>query len=236
MRRFTALWRFIPVYVLVLGGFLAAALWMDQAVTAAALTAPIEGRTCIVIDAGHGLPDGGTVSCTGVAESGINLEIARRLEDLMHLLGYDTKMLRTTEDSIYTEGETIAQKKLSDLKQRVSLVNATQNAVLLSIHQNHYSDSRYSGAQMFWADTDGSEDLAKELQKSFVTYLNPGSNRQAKKCEGIYLMEHVDRPAVLVECGFLSNPEEEAKLRTAAYQKKLCCVIAAAVSNYLTNT
>lgn len=236
MKKITALWRFLPVYVLVLGGFLAAALWMDRAVTAAALTAPVEGRTCVIIDPGHGLPDGGTVSCTGVAESGINLEIAQRLEDLLHLLGYDTKMLRTTEDSIYTEGETIAQKKLSDLKQRVKLVGEAEKAILLSIHQNHYTDSRYSGGQMFWADTAGSEALAKELQKTFVTYLNPGSSRQAKKCEGIYLMEHVECPAVLVECGFLSNPVEEAKLRSAEYQKQVCCAIASAVSNYLANT
>lgn len=229
-------WRFVPFYVLVLTGCVAAAIWGDRAVTVWSESAPIEGRSCIVIDAGHGAPDGGTVSCTGVEEDDINLEISQRLDDLLHLLGYDTKMLRTTEESIYTEGETIGAKKRSDLAQRVKLTNEVENAVLLSIHQNHYSESRYSGAQMFWADTAGSEALAKALQSSFVTYLNHGSSRQAKPCTGIYLMEHINCPAVLVECGFLSNPEEEARLRSAEYQKKVCCVIASAVSNYLANT
>ena len=89
---------------------------------------------------------------------------------------------------------------------------------------------------MFWADTDGSRELAEALQKAFVTHLNPGSNRAAKRCQGIWLMEHVECPAVLVECGFLSNPEEEAKLRDGTYQQKICCVIVCALSEYLSNT
>lgn len=221
------------IYPFVICLVIAGTLLGSRTVTVMSEHAPLEDRLCIVLDAGHGLPDGGAVSCTGVAESGINLDITRRLEDLLHLLGYETRMLRTTEDSIYTEGETIAQKKVSDLKQRVKLTNESGNAILLSIHQNHYSDSRYSGAQMFYAGTAGSEDLAKALQSSFVTYLNPGSSRQAKRSESIYLMEHVQCTAVLVECGFLSNPQEEAKLRDADYQKKICCVIAAGLSAYL---
>ena len=224
------------VYGVVLSSMLAISIWSNLAVTVMSRQIPISGRVCIVIDAGHGAPDGGAVSCTGVHESGINLEISRRLDDLLHLLGYDTKMLRTGNNSVYTEGETIGQKKVSDLKERVRLVNEQENAILLSIHQNHYSDSRYSGAQMFYAQTTGSQDLAKVLQQSFVTHLNPGSHRQAKRSQGIYLMEHVDKTAVLVECGFISNPAEEAKLRSHEYQKKICCVIASALSNYLTNT
>lgn len=222
------------VYSTVLSAMLLVAVWGDRAVTAMSERAPLPSRTCIIIDAGHGLPDGGAVSCTGVYESVLNLEISQRLEDLLHLLGYDTKMLRTSPNSIYTEGNTIAQKKVSDLKERVRMVNETEQGILLSIHQNHYPDSRYSGAQMFYADTPGSEDLAIELQKSFSDHL--GSRRQAKPCPGIYLMTHVNCTAVLVECGFLSNPGEEASLRDGEYQKKICCVIASAVSNYLTNT
>lgn len=224
------------IYTLVLGSMIIVTWWGDRAVTAMSENAPAEESVCILIDAGHGNPDGGAVSCTGVHESVMNLEIAQRLNDLLRLLGYNTKMLRTTSDSVYTEGETIGQKKVSDLKERVRMVNETDNAILLSIHQNHYTDSRYSGAQMFYANTEGSEALAKALQSAFVTHLNPGSNRQAKKCQGIYLMEHVKRTAVLVECGFLSNPEEEARLRDDTYQKNICCVIAATVSNYLANT
>lgn len=211
------------------------AVWGDRAVTVMSGSAPITGRKCIVIDAGHGSPDGGAVSCTGAYESAVNLQISQRLNDLLRLLGYDTKMLRTNEDSVYTEGETIGQKKVSDLKERVRLVNETDNAILLSIHQNHYSDSRYSGAQMFYAATDGSEALARILQQAFVTHLNKDSSRQIKKCRGIYLMEHVQTTAVLVECGFLSNPREEALLRDDGYQKKICCVIVSALCNYLAN-
>lgn len=224
------------VYGIVLLSMLMVAIWGDRAVTAMSEASPVTDRICILIDPGHGLPDGGAVSCTGVYESTINLDISQRLNDLLCLLGYKTQLLRTGSDSVYTEGETIAQKKVSDLKERVRIVNNTENAILLSIHQNHYDDSRYSGAQMFYAEAEGSEALAKCLQSAFVTHLNPGSNRQAKKCKGIYLMEHVRRTAVLVECGFLSNPVEEAKLRDDDYQKKICCVIASALSKYLANT
>ena len=224
------------VYATALSAMLFAAMWGDQAVTVMSQNEPVPERMCMLIDAGHGTPDGGAVSCTGAYESTINLEISQRLKDLFRLLGYDTKMLRSGPDSIYTEGETIGQKKISDLKERVRLVNETDRGILLSIHQNHYTDSRYSGAQMFYANTAGSEPLAVQLQAAFVEHLNPGSNRQAKKCQGIYLMEHIQRTAVLVECGFLSNPEEEACLRNEEYQKKICCVIVSAVSNYLANT
>ena len=140
-------------------------------------------------------------------------------------------MIRTTDTSVYTKGETIAQKKASDLKERVRIVNETGNALLLSIHQNNFPDSRYSGAQVFYAGTQGSEALAKKLQQNLV---NPGSNRKSKKSDGVYIMEHIDCTGVLIECGFLSNAAEEARLRSPEYQKKLCCVIAATVREYLT--
>lgn len=223
-------------YLFVFCSILALVLWTDQAVTAMSLQRPIEGRVTVLIDPGHGYPDGGAVSCTGVHESGINLEISQRLNDLMRFLGYQTQMLRQGADSVYTEGDTIGQKKVSDLKERLRQINETENAVVLSIHQNYYTDNRYSGAQMFYAKTSGSDILAKALQTAFVTYLNPGSNRQAKPAQGIYLMEHTNKTSVLVECGFLSNPEEESLLRDPEYQKKICCVIASTMSNYLANT
>ena len=226
----------VPVYLAVCATILLVTALGDRAVTVMAESAPIVGRHCIIIDAGHGDPDGGAVSCTGVFESGINLQISNRLRDLFRLLGYETVMTRETDSSVYTQGNTIGEKKVSDLKERARMVNAAENAILLSIHQNHYTDSRYSGAQMFWAETADSRELAEALQKSFVTHLNPGSNRSAKKCQGIWLMEHVDCPAVLVECGFLSNPAEEAKLRESIYQQKICCVIVCTLSEFLSNT
>ena len=170
--------------------------------------------------------DGGATSCTGKLESAFNLEISLRLRDLMQFLGYQTKIIRTEDISVYTEGETIAAKKMSDLKERVRICNATHGAILLSIHQNTFPESRYSGAQVFYAATEGSEDLAKALQKNLIATLNPGSSRSARQAKGIYLTEHISCPGILIECGFLSNPEEEAKLRSEEYQKELCCVIA----------
>lgn len=223
-------------YFLTIAGVLLAAQWGSRAVTVIAESRPIEREHCIVIDPGHGGEDGGATSCTGLVESTYNLNISLRLNDLLHLLGHDTQMTRTTDISIYTKGGTIAQKKASDLKERVRIVNETENALLISIHQNNFSDSRYSGAQVFYAGTEGSAALAKQLQSALVAALNPGSSRKSKIGDGIYLMEHIDCPGVLIECGFLSNAAEEARLRNAEYQKKLCCVIAATVSEYLSNT
>lgn len=221
------------IYSSVIAGLVLFGILGNRSVQVISQNAALEDRHCFVIDAGHGGVDGGTVSCTGVYESKINLEIALRLEDLMHLLGYDTKMIRTEDISIYTYGNTIAGKKASDLKERVRIVNETENAILLSIHQNHYSDSYYRGAQMFYPNTQGSQQLAKQLQTAFVTALNPGSNRKAKAAEGLYLMKHIEKTGVLIECGFLSNYEEENLLRQSDYQKKICCIIASVCGEYL---
>ena len=163
------------LYILIVLGTLAAAEWGCRTVSVMVEAAPLKRGNCIIIDAGHGGEDGGATSCRGILESTYNLEISLRLNDLFHLLGYDTRMIRTTDTSIYTKGETIAQKKISDLKERVRIVNKTENALLLSIHQNNFTDSRYSGAQVFYAGTEGSAQLAKLLQERLVSTLNPGT-------------------------------------------------------------
>src|SRR5699024_7913427 len=196
--------------------------------TAIAEALPIPRNTTIVIDPGHGGEDGGATSCTGVLESQLNLEISLRLRDLLHFLGYQTKMIRTTDTAVYTNGTTISEKKISDLKNRVKLVNETANALLLSIHQNQFSDGRYSGAQVFYAPTAGSQDFAQSAQSLLISSLTPKSKRACKPAESVYLMQHIQCTGILVECGFLSNSQEEANLRTPEYQKKLCCVIASA--------
>ena len=226
----------LSFYLLVISLFLFGTLLGNQAVMTIAEMKPMERSRRIIIDAGHGGEDGGAVSCSGLNESSFNLQIALRLDDLFHLLGFDTVMIRTTDTSIYTKGETIAQKKVSDLKQRVCIVSQTQNPLLISIHQNTFPESRYSGAQVFYAKTKGSDELAKQLQEALVKILNPGSSRKAKQSSGVYLLDKIQSPGILVECGFLSNPQEEAALRTPEYQKKLCCVIASTVAKYLSAT
>jgi len=223
----------VLTYILITGSFIGLASWTSLATTTVARMIPMERNHTIVIDAGHGGVDGGATSCTGILESKFNLDIALKLNDLMHLLGYQTRMIRTEDISVYTAGETIAAKKVSDLRQRAKMVNETENALLLSIHQNTFPDSRYSGPQVFYGPEGEGEALGKLLQKALNSALNPAGNRMSKKAEGVYLMQQIECTGVLIECGFLSNPAEEAKLRSDAYQKKLCCVIAATVGNFL---
>lgn len=220
-------------YSLVIGLFLFGTLLGNQTVAVISEMVPMERLHRIVIDPGHGGEDGGAVSCTGKNESMFNLQISLRLNNLLHLLGYDTVMIRTTDTSVYTAGQTIAQKKVSDLKQRVRIVDRTYNPILVSIHQNTFPEGKYSGAQVFYASSAGSQELAKQLQDALVSALKPESNRRAKQGSGIYLLDKINAPGILVECGFLSNPQEEALLSTSDYQKKLCCVISASLSQFL---
>lgn len=208
----------------------------NRVITVLAERGTEERQNCIVIDPGHGGEDGGAVSVSGFSESEFNLEIALRLQDLIQLLGYDTKMIRTKDVSVYTKGESLAQKKVSDLKERVRITNENDGGILLSVHQNHFPDPQLCGAQVFYAQTKGSEELAKQIQDLIACSVNPGNRRKIKKSEGVYLMEHIQVPGVLIECGFLSNPQEERSLRDPEYQKKLSTVIAVAVSRFLSNT
>ena len=226
----------LPVYSIVLALFILLAAGGSRAVTVMSANAPVTGRKTVIIDAGHGGVDGGATSVSGVLESKFNLDIALKLRDVMGLLGINALMIRETDCSVYTQGDTIAQKKISDLKERVRIVNSTENAFLVSIHQNHFSSPQYSGAQVFYAPTDGSREVADRLQKAFILSVNPESHRQIKKADGVYLMQHITCPGVLIECGFLSNHQEEYLLRDSEYQKKLCSIIACTVSSWLFGT
>ena len=208
------------LYALVCAAALLSAMALSRVGSAVAVFSRETGTT-VVVDAGHGGEDGGTLSCTGVRESGLNLEIALRVNDLFALLGQRTRMLRTQDVSLHdTDAATIAARKAS-------------KAVLLSIHQNHFPESKYRGAQVFYAAADGSRALAERLQTALGTQLDPDNHRACKKAGEIYLLKHVSCPAVLVECGFLSNPAEEALLRTPEYQKKLAAVLCCGMLEFL---
>ena len=226
----------VPIYTFILVMFLFIAIGGSRAITVLSENATVYERKTVVIDAGHGGVDGGAISCTGISESQFNLEIAQKLNDLLNLLGINTVMIRNSDCSVYTTGETIGQKKISDLKERVRIVNSTENCILVSIHQNLFTDGKYYGAQVFYAPTEGSQILSKTIQNAFIKTINTNSNRQEKKADSIYLMQHINCPGVLVECGFLSNPQEEYLLRTKEYQQKVSSVIACSVSNFLYST
>ena len=233
MRKYKFLFSLMPVYIFVLFAFYFASLCYSDIVTSVREDQVLIQQHCIVIDAGHGQPDGGATSYNGTLEADINLDMARKLENILHLLGFKTKMIRSDENGVFTEGNTIASKKVSDLKNRVQLTNHTTGAILVSIHQNYYSDSRYSGAQVFYADTPGSKPLGTDIQDALRKYINPQNNRQSKSAEGIYLMEKISCPGVLIECGFLSNPEESMKLETNTYQNELCCAIGVSLGKHI---
>lgn len=219
------------VYLYVTAFFLAAAGLLRQTVESAGSMQPFSGCPVIVIDAGHGAPDGGSTGISGTREETVNLAVAKRLEGLLCLMGYETVMTRTGPDCIATEGATIRQKKQSDLRNRVELVNALPAAVVVSIHQNHFPDSRYWGPQVFFSS--GGEALAASAQRPLSEALAPGSHREPKASSGVYLMEHIRHPGILVECGFLSNPEEERKLTTADHQKKIAAILAAVLAEHV---
>ena len=225
----------VPIYLLLMALCVTISKVGSKAWTAMVEGAPLEHRNCIVLDAGHGGVDGGALSCTGIPESQINLQITQRLNDLLNFLGYDTVMLRSTDTSLHSQGSTIAAQKISDLKQRVLLINQQSPTLLISIHQNTFSDKRYSGGQIFYCADEASKDLAQRLQSEFLRTLNPGSKRKPKQAKGIYIMEHIRCSGILVECGFLTNEAEEARLRTESYQKKISAVISTTVSTWCGN-
>lgn len=200
---------------------------------AAASAAMARMPTTIVIDAGHGGEDGGAAGVSGSSESQLNLQIALRLEQFLSFCGFRTLMVRTTDTSVYTgDCETLSEKKVSDLKNRVDLVNRARPAVLVSIHQNHFSQEKYAGSQVFYAPTASSKSLAQLTQAALKTALDPSNHRECKPASSVYLMEKIQCPGVLVECGFLSNSKEEALLLQPNYQKKIVCAITGALSQY----
>ena len=187
----------------------------------------------LIIDAGHGGADGGAVSVTGKCESEINLEIAQRIKLLAEFLGYKPIMTRETDDIIYPdEADTIRKKKVADTRARVELVNSCSGAFLVSVHQNKYTSASPSGAQVFFKGD--CEELAEKIQSDFTQYVNFDGKRTAKPvASDIYLFAKTECPGLLVECGFLSNPDEAIKLETIEHQKLLTLLVIGNISNYI---
>ena len=179
----------------------------------------------LMIDPGHGGEDGGAVSADGVQEADLNLSIGKRLSTLCELCGVHSVMTRAAAEIEYPEGaETIAAKKVADQKQRVALINATPNAV-----QPH-------GAQVLYAATDESAAFGELLQEQLVTLLDPQNRRVAAPIsEDIYLMKNISCPGVLVECGFISNPDELARLQQSEYQLRLSMTMLSSYLQYFQN-
>lgn len=242
--------RFVWFYLLLSMLFAAATLalwwgaqyWIGQlpagAANADSDSAPIE-LPCIILDPGHGGEDGGTVGVDGLLEKNVNLHLAQLLYDQLTLAGVPVIMTRTDDRMLYDPAADYrGHKKMLDLRARLDIVRDTPDSVLLSIHQNAFGQAKYSGLQVYYSPHHpDSARLAELVQSAARQHLQPDNTRKTKPADSsIYLLDRSERPAVLVECGFLSNPEECAKLGDDAYLGQLSTVLFTAVCEYLADS
>ena len=191
-------------------------------------------KPLVVIDPGHGGMDGGGVSVNNVPEKGINLDIALGLGDMLRLMGYEVRFTRTEDRSMHDEGiEGLREQKLSDMKNRLELFN-TPEAVCISIHQNRFTDPKYRGAQMFYyKDNAESARLAECLRARIKGFLQPQNERETKAVnDELYLLCNCRNPAVMSECGFISNPEEAALLEQEPYRRQMSFTLMCGLNDF----
>ena len=181
----------------------------------------------LVIDAGHGGEDGGAVSPGGMIESYVNLDIAKRLEALAKFFGITPVMTRTTDEIQYpAEMKTTRARKNFDQAERVKLINSIPNALLMSIHQNKFPDSRPRGSQVFYNKIEPSAEFASLAQQNLTSAIYPENRRLAAPADkDLYIPKNVDCPMILVECAFLSNTVEAALLETPEFKIKIAQVL-----------
>lgn len=201
------------------------------------MTKPVLKQT-VIIDAGHGGDDGGAIGIDGTVEKDINLDIALKLEKLLKFYGFDVIMTRTEDIMTCDDGlDSLRKRKVSDIHNRFDVLEKNPDAVFISIHQNKFEDNSQHGTQVFYSgNNDESKLLAESIQNSIVSVLQPDNSRVVKKSgSGIYLLYHAKLPAVLVECGFISNPAEVKKLNDEKYRMKIAILIADGLTKYLMN-
>ena len=189
----------------------------------------------IIIDAGHGGEDGGAVSNDGTNEKEINLQIALKLNEVLTTMGYNTEMIRTTDVSIHNlDATTIRQRKNTDLKNRKAYMDKYENSIYISIHQNKFSDEDVWGAQVFHSPNDErSKVLSEFIQREIRNRIQPTNNRSVKKSgTNIYILYNATQPAVMVECGFMSNQNELSQLKNSDYQSQMAFSIMSGIINY----
>lgn len=224
-------------YTVVLCGYVVFALLIVNAYFNAEKQTMAKSResfSTIVIDPGHGGMDSGA-SNLGVHEKDINLDIAMKLSEMLKVSGYKVVMTRDEDESIHDDNaDTVRKQKVSDIKNRTEIVNSDPNNILVSIHQNKFQDSKYSGAQMFFSKNNPkSKDLAISIKKAIQEFIQPENEREIKPAEkNIYILNNAKVPAVIVECGFLSNEEELKNLTDEAYKSKLAFAIYCGILNY----
>ena len=196
----------------------------------------VENVPVIIIDAGHGGEDGGAVGIDGTAEKDLNLSISLKLNEILSAMGYQTRMVRTTDTSIHnTDADTVRERKVSDIHNRAAIMNEYENCFYVSIHQNKYSGSSIWGAQTFYSpNNEESKELAQLIQSSIANNVQPDNKRVIKQSgTNIYVLYNATKPAVMVECGFVSNANELEQLKDDEYQNKMAFAISNGIINYL---
>lgn len=194
---------------------------------------PVSNHT-IILDAGHGSPDGGAVGQDGSIESNLNLEIVLKLQKLLEASNCTVILTRSDEKGIYeSTAETIREQKVSDMKSRVDIANNSNAEIFVSIHMNKLEQTKYSGWQTFYKNNDDtSKKIAERIQTSLNYFIKKENSRTIKSISGIYLTKNVKIPLVIVECGFLSNTEENKLLQTDSYQDELAWSIYIGIMDY----
>ncbi len=190
----------------------------------------------VIIDAGHGGEDGGAIGADGSLEKDLNLSIAQKLFDTLTASGINCVMTRSEDILLYDRNQDYkGRKKALDMQARLNIAQKYGDAIFVSIHQNSFPTKKYSGFQVYYSPNNArSQILAQTLENSVREKLQPNNNRASKSSDGkIYLLDKLSCPAVLIECGFLSNPEECALLRTEEYQKRLCETVSDAIISFL---
>jgi len=189
-------------------------------------------RANVILDAGHGGMDGGAVSTDGICEAPITLSIAQKTQHLMLFCGTNALMTRNDDLSLnYREDASVRENKNADLTARLELSRQYPSSPFLSIHLNQFSQAKYAGAQVFYGAN--GQALAESLQDSLKAVLDPENTRNCKPApEGVFLMKNITAPAVIIECGFLSNPEECANLQQDSYQTRIALAIVSGFENY----
>lgn len=206
----------------------------DVLLTERTAAGPVNNDKVIVLDAGHGGMDSGAVGGSGTLEKDVNLAIALKMQDALRAMGYRVVMTRESDVSLNDPNlSTVRSQKVADMHARLAIIEQYPKGIFLSIHQNKFEQSQYHGTQVFFSKNNpNSEVIAKSVQSAVVEMLQPENNRVAKSLGSeSYLLSKAQIPAVIVECGFLSNPEEEAKLQDEEYQNQLTISILCGLLN-----
>lgn len=201
--------------------------------TVETVSLPVSNKV-IVIDAGHGVPDEGAESSNGTTEAQTNLKIALKLQNLLEQSGSTVILTRSDENAIYDiDKNTLREKKISDIHNRVKIGNESSADIFVSIHLNKIPQQQYYGWQTFYKPNDeNSIRLAKSIQTNLNDAIQKENKRVSMKLDTVYIMKHVEIPITIVECGFLSNPEEEQQLLQDEYQDKLAWGIYNGIIDY----